>query len=419
MRSPSAGPFFYGWAIVVALGVTTILSYGTNQYLFGLLVDPVAREMGWDKASIGLAYSGVVLVSGVAGVGLGIAADRFGARLLLSAGSLISGVSLLLLARVHALSAFVLLWTVGLGLGSALTYYPITMTVVANWFDRRRTQALSLLTFMGAFASTLTYPTVGVLIAHAGWREAVTILGLVQLAIALPLHALVVRRHPEDLGLHPDGAVAAGASTPESGVPLAQALRSAAFWLPTLALALAFFASTAVLFVHVAYLIARGYAPTLAATIVGLFGIAYLPGRIFIAWAGERIPLGALFAGAFALEALGVALLALAPSLPGALAYVATFGAAYGATAPLRGALMAQRFGRRSYGAIIAVQGVPVGIGAALGPVVVGRLTDTLGYGAAFASCVAALLAAAAVVALPARGLAEPAAYPERYTPVP
>jgi MFS family permease len=359
--------------------------------------------MGWDKASIGLAYSGVVLVSGVAGVGLGIAADRFGARLLLALGSLISGVSLLLLARVHTLPAFDLLWTAGLGVGSALTYYPITMTVVANWFERRRTHALSLLTFMGAFASTLTYPAVGVLIAHAGWRDTVAILGGVQLLIALPLHAIVVRRHPEDLGLRPDGDAVAGTSTPHSGVPLVPALRSTAFWLPTLALALAFFATTAVLFVHVAYLIARGYAPALAATIVGLFGIAYLPGRIFIAWAGERIPLAILFASAFALEALGVALLALTPSLAGALAYVATFGAAYGATAPLRGALMAQRFGRRSYGAIIAAQGVPVGIGAALGPVVAGRLTDTLGYGAAFASCVAALLAAAVVVALPAR----------------
>jgi MFS family permease len=406
--------FFYGWTIVVALGVTTIISYGTNQYLFGLLVDPVSRELGWDTASIGLAYSGVVLVSGLGGLALGRVLDRLGARLLLSLGSLLTGVALLLLSRVHSLAVFDVLWTAGIGLGSALTLYPVTMTVVANWFDRRRMRALSVLTFMGAFSSTLTYPIAGLLIARFGWRDAVAILGAVQLLVAFPLHALIVRRHPEDIGLYPDGAATAGTSTPESGVAFAAAIRSAAFWLPTIALALAYFASTAILLIHVAYLIARGYAPAYAATLLGLFGIAYLPGRFFVAWAGERISLAILFAAAFGIEALGIAVLAIRPSPWVVVAYVCTYGAAYGATFPLRGAIMAQRFGRRSYGSILAAQGVPVGIASALGPIAVGRLIDALGFGAAFECCIAALLAAAVVIALPvrpARGLAARAAY--------
>jgi MFS family permease len=409
---------FYGWTIVVALGVTTILSYGTNQYLFGLLVEPLSHEFGWDKASIGLAYSGVVLVSGLAGLALGPVLDRLGARLMLATGSLINGLALLALAHVHGLAAFDLLWTFGFGLGSALTFYPVTMTVVANWFARRRTQAFSLLSFMGAFSSTITYPIAGLLIARLGWRDAVMLIAAAQLLVAFPLHALVVRRRPEDIGLFPDGAPSAGSSTPESGIAYGSALRSAAFWLLTIALALGAFASTAMVLEQVAYLIARGYAPAFAATLVGLFGLAYLPGRAFIAWHGERTSLAGLFAAAFALQAIGIVVLLISPSLPGVIAYVCTFGAAYGATFPLRGALMAQRFGRRSYGAIIAAQGVPVGIGAALGPVVVGRLIDTHGYGAAFAACIAALVAAAAFVAVPvraARGLPAPPAYPGAY----
>ena len=83
---------------------------------------------------------------------------------------------------------------------------------------------------------------------------------------------------------------------------------------------------------------------------------------------------------------------------------------------------MEQRFGRRAYGAILAAQGVPVGIVSALGPVVAGRLIDALGYGAAFTSCIAALIAAALVIAVPvrdARGLARPATYRGPYTPAP
>ncbi len=383
--------------------MTTIVSYGTSQYLFGLLVDPVSRDLRMDAAAIGAAYSGVVLVGGFAGLVLGPALDRFGARALLSAGSLVCGLSLLAIARTHDPLAFTLLWTLGMGAGTALTYYPVTMTVVANWFDRGRTRALSVLTFMGAFSSTLAYPTAGALIARMGWRDAVTILAVAQIAVTLPLHALVVRRHPEDLGLFPDGAPSAGASTPESGIAFSRALRSAAFWLPTTAIALAYFASTAVLLEHVAYLIHAGYAPAFAATLVGLFGLAYLPGRWLVAWGADRIGVAPLFALTFGLEALGIGLLAAAPTLAGVIAYVCTFGAGYGATSPLRGALMAQRFGRRAYGAILAAQGVPVGIVAALGPVAAGRLIDALGYRAAFAGCIAALAAAAVVIVLPPR----------------
>ena len=238
--------------------MTTIVSYGTNQYLFGLLVEPVSRELRMDKASIGLAYSGVVLVAGFAGLVLGHALDRFGARMLLSAGSLLSGVSLLRArAHEHTLLAFDrCCGRSGIGLGTALTYYPVTMTVVANWFDRSRTRALSLLTFMGAFSSTITYPIAGALIAHAGWRTCVAVLGARAAPRRVPLHALVVRRHPEDLGLLSRRRGERGAvDARERRRRTAPRLRSAAFWLPTAAIALAYFASTAVLLAHVAYLI--------------------------------------------------------------------------------------------------------------------------------------------------------------------
>jgi MFS family permease len=396
-------PLFYGWVIVVALGVTTIISYGTTQYLFGLLIDPIAREFGWSRAATGAAYSGTVLVSGFAGLGLGFALDRLGARALMSLGSIVSGVSLLLLAHVRTLPQWDLLWTLGLGLGAALTTYPVSFTVVANWFDRRRPHALSVLTFMGAFASTVFYPFAGFLIVALGWRDALQVLAGVQLLIALPLHAAILRRHPEDVGLLPDGDQTRGASTPQSGVTIRRALRSAAFWLLTAAIALSAFASTMVLTEHIAYLIALGYTPGFAAALAGLFGIAYLPGRAFIAYASGKVPLAVLFAIVFAAEALGVALLATLHALAGVITYVLIFGAGYGATAPLRGAIVAERFGRRSYGAIIAAQGVPIGILAALGAVVAGRLIDVAGYGPALWSCVGALAVAAVIVVVPAR----------------
>ncbi|MFI5303036.1 MAG: MFS transporter, partial [Polyangiales bacterium] len=345
--------------------------------------------------------SGTVLVSGFAGLALGRALDRFGARVLMSLGSVLSGLSLLAMARVHSLVAFDALWTLGLGLGTALTYYPVSFTVVANWFDRRRRQALALLTLLGALASPVAYPLVGWSIAAVGWRETLVRLAVVQLAIALPLHLVFVRRHPEDHGLRPDGGSEPSAWTPESGIDWRRAVGGAAFWTLTGALALAYFGSTFILLEHVAYLIARGYAPTLAAALVGMLGLVYLPGRWLIAVASARIGTIALLAVAFLLEAAGVALLLVAHDVVWVVGYVVVFGVAYGATAPLRAAIVAERFGRRAYGTIFAAQNAIVGVAAALGPIVAGRLVDVAGYGSAFGACIAAFIVAALVVVFP------------------
>jgi len=343
----------------------------------------------------------MVLVSGLAGLALGRALDRFGARVLMSLGSLIGGLSLIATAFVHSLFVFDLLWTLGMGVATALTYYPVSFTVVANWFDRRRPQALSFLTFLGALASPFFYPLAGFALAAFGWRQAVVLMGALQIVVAFPLHALVVRRHPEDVGLHPDGAAERSEWTPESGVAFSSALRSGAFWVLTAALSLAYLASTTILLQHVAYLIARGYAPTLAATLVGFFGIAYLPGRWLVAVSSKSVSTATSLAIAFVLEAAGVALLAYARDIWWVVAYVFVFGIAYGATAPLRGAIVAERFGRRAYGTIFAAQNAIVGVFAALGPILAGRLIDVSGYLPAFFFCLAAFIAAAAITALP------------------
>jgi MFS family permease len=305
----------------------------------------------------------------------------------MSIGSIVLGGSLLLLAGVRNLPEFYAVWGLGIGLGTALTYYPVSFTVVANWFDERRMQALSTLTFMGAFSSTLFYPLNGALVNTFGWREGVAILGALQLALTLPLHAIVVRQNP----------------VPPSGIELGPALRTPAFWLITAAISLSFFASTTVLVEHIAYLISRGYAPTLVSASVGLFGVAYLPGRFVVAYAGRRIALRFLISGALVLEGVGIVLLILAYDLVSIFLYIIVFGAAYGALAPLRAAIMAEQFGRRSYGAILAAQGIPIAFLAALGPFIGGRLIDVFGYGASFGACIGALLLAALVILIRVR----------------
>jgi predicted MFS family arabinose efflux permease len=380
-----------------------VISYGTTQYVFSLLIEPVRSEFGVGRATLGMAYAGSVLIAGAVGIALAPVLDRWGARWLLTAGSLISAVALFALAHAPSAAAFTAEWAVGMGIGAALTWYSVSFTVVANWFHRERARALARLTFMGAFSSTIFYPLSAVLIAHVGWRGTLLALALVQLLIAVPLHALVVRRHPEDRGLHPDGDEAAAAAGPQSGLTAPVALRTTAFWLVTAAIGLSAFATTAVLVVHVAFLTSRGYAVSTAASVAALLGIAYIPGRWLFGRLAERVPLGRLLSATIALEAAAVMVLAAERGIGWVALYVVAFGMAYGAMAPLRGALVASLFGRRAYGTIIAAQGVGVALAAAAGPFVLAAVADARGYDASLWCAAVALALGAVVAAVPLR----------------
>src|SRR5260370_34730270 len=91
---------YYGWVLMVVLGITTIISYGTTQYLFGVLVVPLDATFHWGRASISGAYTLGLIIAGLLGVPIGYLVDRRGARLLMSGGSVLAGLALIGVAGV-------------------------------------------------------------------------------------------------------------------------------------------------------------------------------------------------------------------------------------------------------------------------------------------------------------------------------
>lgn len=328
---------YYGWMLMAVLGITIIISYGSTQYLFGVLVVPISTTFGWDRAGISGGYTLGLIVAGIIGVPIGPLLDRFGARLLMSVGSVLAGLTLFGLARMQSLWQFYLLWAGGLGLAMALTLYPVTFTVVANWFIRKRGTALAILTLIGGLSSPICIPLAGSLVAQIGWRATLLVFGGAQLLLALPLHLLLLRRHPEDLGLLSDGEPVplVEAPQPAMGTMLSTALRYPTFWLLTASLSLVTLGST-VIFVHqVAFLVGRGYDPVLAATLSGMLGLASLPGRYVFNMLSARMSAQTLLTLSVLAQAVGIAVLVLAPSLAWLILYVIMYGTAYGAFSPL------------------------------------------------------------------------------------
>jgi MFS family permease len=406
LRVSSAGRLYYGWVLVVALGVTETVSYGILQYAFPVFIAPMRAELGWSVTTITGAFSLAVLVSGLAAVPAGRWVDRHGARGLMSAGSVLAVLCLAAWSSVRGVGAFYAL-SAAMGLAMAAVLYEPAFAVVASWFSRHRGRALTVLTFVAGFASVIFVPLAGWLVETAGWRTALLWLALLLGVLTIPPHALLLRRRPEDHGLYPDGAREAPPEPAAAvrGGGARKIVRTASFrWLAA-AFALSAFTGTAVAVHLVPLLLERGRSVAFAGAALGVVGLMALPGRLVFTPLGDRFSRPAVTGAIFALQAAGILALLLGTGDAALWAFVVLFGAGFGAITPARAALVGDLYGRASYGAVNGALALVLALARAAAPVGASVLYVAAGgYGPvlAFLGLLSALAAGAVLAAAPA-----------------
>ena len=166
---------YYGWVLVVALGITETVSWGILYYAFAVFVLPMEAELGWSRTAISGAFALAVLLSGLAAVPVGRWLDRNGARALMTAGSAAGTGLVLAWSTVRDLPVFYLIWA-AIGLTMATVLYEPAFAVVTVWFRRRRASALTAVTLVAGLASTIFLPLAGWLLERQGWRQALVTL---------------------------------------------------------------------------------------------------------------------------------------------------------------------------------------------------------------------------------------------------
>lgn len=374
---------YYGWKMLLAVSLTEMISWGVLYYAFTVFLKPMQASLGWSTAQLTGAFSLALLCSAVAALLVGRWLDQHGTRWIMTAGSCAASLLVFAWAMVTNLFLFYLIW-VGIGIVMAAVLYDPAFALVATWFHRRRARALTILTFIAGFASVIFVPLAQWLILAQGWRKALVILALLLALSTIPLHALVLRRRPQDIGLSPDGIALQtspvfASTIDRQGVPTKTALREPTFWWITAAFALTMLVSGAITVHLVPYLIDRRYSAAFAASMVGLIGIMALPGRLVFTLLGERVSRKLITALLFILQAIALPVLLLVHSVVGILCFVVLFGAGFGAITPARAALVADHYGSTHYARINSVLGLFVTGARGIAPVAAGIAYDLLG----------------------------------------
>ena len=381
---------------IVALGITQIVAWGTTLYALGVLASPIAEDTGWSRS---LVFSGLtigLLASSFVSTAVGKAIDTKGARFVMSVGSVLCAVSLLIVAAANGPIVYLAGWAV-MGLGMRMSLYDAAFAALVQVAPSRGRRAISYLTLFGGFASTFFWPIGHVLTAEVGWRMTLVIYAAINFAVCLPLHwwGLARREPPSSASSADPKASVAEVADP----PLEGQARTFAMLLFAIVMSASAFVFGAMAVHLPAVLEASGLSAAAAVTLASIKGVAQVAGRIGEILFGKRlhaIDLGRISVGGMPLAF--IVLMAGGASYSAAFLLIVLFGIANGLVTIVRGAVPLALFGPQGYGAVLGILATPYLLVNALAPAVLAVVVDLWGYTVAEAVVlVAGLLSAGAM----------------------
>jgi MFS family permease len=372
------------------------VSWGIVYYAFPVLNPQITAATGWPAGATTAAFSLGLVVSALAGIRVGRILDRRGPRTVMTAGSVLGVVSLLIVAAAPNLLDFLAGWALA-GLAMAATFYQPAFAALTRWWAPNHVRALTIVTLAGGLASTVFAPLTAALADHLSWRHTYLVLAAILAAVTIPAHALALRAPwPE-----------APTSPAHKAADAADVARSRPFLLLAAAFTLSAFAMYAVVVALVPLLLERGYTTSQAAWALGIGGAGQTIGRTLYAALTRRTTATARTTILIALGGSTTAALAATPG-PYALliAVSVAAGMVRGNLTLLQATAITDRWGTTHYGRLSGLLAAPATTAAALAPFAGAALAVPLGgYGSLF--CLLAAVSVAAALIAPWAGAAE------------
>ena len=380
--------------VVAALGTAQTLAWASTYYLPAMLAVPMARDLGVSTPTVFAAFSLALIASALLGPYAGRAIDHWGARPVLSGTNLVFALGLAVLANAQGPGGLFEAWVIlGVGMGSGL--YEAAFSALVRLYGRDSRNAITGITLIAGFASTIGWPMSNLLEHEVGWRGACYAWAAMHLLIGLPLNLLLPKARPVSLESAPAKTVATieampleGAQAKRAGVLLATVF--AAIW----------FISTAMA-AHLPQLLQSSGASLATAVAMGaLIGPAQVAGRLLEFGVLRRLHPLLSARLATMMHPVGAGILLLIGG-PAAAVFALMHGAGNGILTIANGTLPLVLFGPKGYGQRQGILMVPARLAQASSPWLFGLCLDQWGAGALWLSGAAGLLAFGALLAIP------------------
>jgi predicted MFS family arabinose efflux permease len=377
------------WVTVLAVGLTQIFAWGATYYLLAILAEPIATDTGWPEAWVVGGLSLGLLIAGLISPYVGAVIQRCGGRPVLASSSVILALGLGGLAASSNISVYFMSWAIlGVGMGTGL--YDAAFATLGRSYGSAARSAITALTLIAGFSSTICWPLSAYLVEDWGWRGVCLFYAALHVILSLPVHLVLV---------------------PKSGLQEANARRTApsresdngGLYLLAIALSLIAVISAIMSVYLIVFLEASGSGRAAAVAMAALLGPSQVVARLAEIFLGRYYhPVWTLIAAA-GLIAGGLGFLAFGMASP--VLAVVLYGGGIGIAWVARGTVPLAVFGPRDYAALMGRLALPSLVAQAISPFLGAFFLDV--YGAAptlimlFAIAILVLLAAVRLISLP------------------
>ncbi len=351
--------FHYGWVIAVLTFFVLLVAAGLRAAP-GVLIVPIENDFGWSRATISLAVSINLLMYGVTGPFGAALMERIGVRASVLLALVIMASGFALTTIMTAPWQLIVLWGFVVGGGSGMAALVLGALVVNRWFTTRRGLVMGVLTASMAGGQLVFLPLLAALVERWGWRLAVG--GAVAAAAALvPLVALLMREHPQDVGLQPYGETGTLTRPPaQLGNPIVVAFEALGknvanrdFWLLCASFFICGLSTNGLIGTHlIAACIDHGISEVAAAGVLGGMGLFNFIGTTASGWLSDRVDSRRLLFWYYGLRGISLILLPYAfdYSVVGLSIFAVFYGLDWIATVPPTVRLTASAFGAANAG---------------------------------------------------------------------
>ena len=294
--------------VQLVLGLIAMMSISSPQYVWTLFTKPLQETLGATLPAVQVTFTLLVVLQTWLSPLQGYLVDRFGARLLIGAGCLLSGLGWVSAAYATSLTGLYLTYGLFCGIGTGIVYVGI-IGLVVRWFPDRRGLATGVVAAGYGFGAILTTFPIDTMMKQAGYQHTLVVFGII-LGIVGAAAALAMRMPTSADVLPPPPAMASRA-----GATPGQVLRSKVFWLMFFMMTMMSTGGLMIISQFAAFSRDFGVANVI------VFGLAALPlaltidrltnglTRPFFGWVSDKIGRENTMAIAFLMEAAAVTLM--------------------------------------------------------------------------------------------------------------
>jgi len=374
------GRIFYGWWLLAAAVVCMAIVSGVSFWSMGAYITPLEEEFGWSRTLLQTGISVSLLVSGLGSPLVGPLTDSKGPRFLIIWGTVATCATYALLATTSSIVEWYFYFSLNAFARGFMFYIPFQV-LISRWFDHKRGRAVGIMA-MGFSLGVVFVPVMQQIIDNVGWEMSFIFAAVILAATFIPFGLFLVRDHPHDIGLEPDGERApeqrGGSAAAPTGLTVRQAMRTWNFWVIALAFMAFFFGMFGWMFNGFPVYESFGISRETISLIIFLQGLGGLISRPTFGYLAERIPSIELASvGLAAVMAAGMAILLISGGSwlgIGLFIFCWLIGSAGGPV--LEPLILPRVFGLKHFGAIMGTMFMVETIGQFLVPTVGGAIFD-------------------------------------------